>query len=159
MAAHWDGLSVFVRAPGYPWTTTPPARPARAGRGTQEFLRLGRPVVGPTRRRDVRPIRHARAVADQCAHLAGRPPAGLCRQRQSGADRSSRTLSSLGHGRGQAWRPCAQCRPMPMPVAKCSTLHEHELQARTSTRTTNQLMVPMCKELAKRPGFCRIFTK
>jgi len=80
MTVHWTGLTVFVDHPGGAHgqqrrrTRRAPGRSRR-----QELLRLGRPVVGPTGRYDVQRAADGQAMATQCAHLAWRLPASLCR--------------------------------------------------------------------------------
>ena len=102
MTVHWTGLTVFVDHPRLPMDNNVAERDVRlAVIDCQELLRLGLRMVGAIGRDDVQRADDGQAVAAQCAHLAERLPASLCRQRQPRAA-GHQPISSLGHGRPQA---------------------------------------------------------
>ena len=83
MTVHWTGLTVFVDHPRLPMDNNVAERDVRlAVIDCQELLRLGLRMVGAIGRDDVQRADDGQAVAAQCAHLAERLPASLCRQRQ-----------------------------------------------------------------------------
>ena len=83
MTVHWAGLTVFVEHPEVAMDNNVAERDARlAVVDCQELLRLGLRMVGAIGRHDVQRADDGQAVEAQCAHLAERQPASLCRQRQ-----------------------------------------------------------------------------
>ena len=161
MVAHWDGLTVFVHAPGCPWTTTPPSATC-AGRSWDARISTARVPGG---RANSPPRWTACSPRSGCGRLMRAPGWALTCRPAPTTPIGRRPISHPffpGPWTRPGWWPCAQCRrvsvPLPMPVAKCSTLHEHELQAKTPARVTNRLTVADGQPTRHTAEICRIFT-